>query len=703
MRRAVIGSLAIAFLTIVTMGGAIGPAPAYADVASPGSDGLAPGVPSTPGPSLTPTSIYLASVPDLGLSGYGMTWRVFVTPAPGSGTVDLEVDGTVVTTVTLTAGQIDVYLNWTPTELGAHVGQAVFSGNETYASTTSDPHPFTVWGRWPSSVTVVGNPNPVVRNDTAVFTATVSPNPGSGSVEWRVDGVVVATTTVSGAGTTTYSASFPSVAQHGVQAWFLGTPDYQIGPWRSDGYVENVIGDPVGLSLTLPSDPVPAGDVVVSAVLSPNPGGGTLSWSWVDYLPGTDLPVDPSGTTHIDLGTLTAGPRTLYVRFGGYDQVGPTSAQLAFQVWDSTVTAVTSDRSSAYQGELPVKLTATVATPSVPAGSSVTFLDDVGGVVIQLGPATVDPYSLTASLSTTTLRVGTHTIRARYGGGPWILPSTSAPITVTVLADTAVHATFAPSLTTFYGYKDGYRDTVRLGGVLSERATVTIRIYNSYGTLKRTFSLGWRNAGAYYADWGGKTASGVALPAGKYKVVASLKDVLGHARTFTGYTTLSWRRVTWKSVSVLRYADTGAYYVGVGGGAIYLSGDYSHGIILDSGSMIRDCTGCGWAGGRFVFTVVSTGALAYRYLSLEIRGHGFIDREHPGSLSLIVPSTGQIGLTTAPCMYDITGQGCGLGSFPTSYIDATHHVTAWVWETQAWGDAYDLRYLKLTYQYAVWA
>jgi hypothetical protein len=54
-------------------------------------------------------------------------------------------------------------------------------------------------------------------------------------------------------------------------------------------------------------------------------------------------------------------------------------------------------------------------------------------------------------------------------------------------------------------------------------------------------------------------------------------------------------------------------------------------------------------------------------------------------------------------MYDITGQGCGLGSFPTSYIDATHHVTAWVWETQAWGDAYDLRYLKLTYQYAVWA
>jgi hypothetical protein len=44
---------------------------------------------------------------------------------------------------------------------------------------------------------------------------------------------------------------------------------------------------------------------------------------------------------------------------------------------------------------------------------------------------------------------------------------------------------------------------------------------------------------------------------------------------------------------------------------------------------------------------------------------------------------------------------CGI-PFTSKYVSSTDRVAAWVWMTQAWGDAYDLYYLRLTYQYAVW-
>ena len=128
--------------------------------------------------------------------------------------------------------------------------------------------------------------------------------------------------------------------------------------------------------------------------------------------------------------------------------------------------------------------------------------------------------------------------------------------------------------------------------------------------------------------------------------------------------------------------------------------DYPHGRILDSGAMIRDCTSCGWAGGRFVFAVKAD-VLEYRSMFMQIRGHGFTDREHPGSASLVNPATGLFELTNANCDYDQPGVTCGI-PFTSRYVSSTGRVVAWVWMTQAWGDAYDLYYLRLTYQYAVW-
>ena len=117
--------------------------------------------------------------------------------------------------------------------------------------------------------------------------------------------------------------------------------------------------------------------------------------------------------------------------------------------------------------------------------------------------------------------------------------------------------------------------------------------------------------------------------------------------------------------------------------------------------MIRDCVDCGFAAGNIVFTVVSTGVLAYRNLYLEIKGHAFTDREHPGTSALVDPRTGHLALFTSNYEFDDPDVHWGI-PFTSAYISSTHHVEAWIYMTQAWGDAYDLNWMRLTYQYAVW-
>lgn len=166
--------------------------------------------------------------------------------------------------------------------------------------------------------------------------------------------------------------------------------------------------------------------------------------------------------------------------------------------------------------------------------------------------------------------------------------------------------------------------------------------------------------------------------------------------------TVSWRKAVWKSVDVRVSGDDGTYFVDGGAlGKLYKSVDTVHGIILDSGLMIRDCTACGWVGSRFRFTAKS-GALAYRSLYLQTSGHGFSDREHTGKASILDPLTQEFAETNPLPEYVQPGVTYGV-PFSSNRISSTRRIEAWIWMTQAWGDAFDLHYLRLTYQYAVWA
>jgi hypothetical protein len=644
----------------------------------------------------TPTIVWFSSASHTGTKGYQQSLWVAVYPIPDGGTVDLKEGGTVILSTALSSGS--GLFQWTPQTAGAHQLSLSFSGTAAFAPSISTDWDVEVINPSPDGVVIVASTDPVQRNVDVTFTVTVTPNPGPGSIEWRDENGLLATVALDDNGQAQYTTSFATTGSHGLYATFTGNADWS--PRSSDMYHEQVVGDEVQIVLSVPSNPMPAGDIAVTATVTPNPGGGTVRLHR-QFTSDLDVPLDADGQAVFDLGTFGPTYFTVTAEFLGTATYGTATAELSIAVWSTTDVTLTANTSTATAGELPVVLTATVSPASGLTGQNVTFLDDVDGVVVVLGPVPVGQNATTAMISTSALRVGVHSIRAHYEPSPgsWAFDSTSDPVTVTVAADKVVHATFAPSLATFYPYKDLFRDLVALRGVLEERATVTMKIYSSTGSLKRTLSLGIKGPGAYAANWNGRTATGVAVAAGKYKVVAAFKDARGNTRSFVGYTTVSWRKVVWKSVTLVKNADVGTYYV-ADGGAIYYSPDYPHGRILDTGEMIRDCVGCAWSGGRFAFGLAT--ALDYRSMYLEIRGHGFSDREHTGTMSVVNPKTLALELWTGCPLYDESGVTWGT-PVSKAYVSSTHRITAWVTMTQAWGDAYDLRYLKLTYKYAVWA
>ena len=202
------------------------------------------------------------------------------------------------------------------------------------------------------------------------------------------------------------------------------------------------------------------GPVVFTATLSVDPGGGQIMYTIDSYEPMYE-PVGPGGVTTVNLSGLTAGQHRVHVRFTGYGPYAATDVAIAdFLLQRSSATSLSVNRTTAFVGEMPVVLTASVSTTDGDwAVTSVTLLDDVAGDVVEIGPLDLEPTTRTVTYSSNDLRIGVHSIRARYNAPSSTSPSVSGPVTVTVQADTAVHATFTRSMTTVYPYKDGVKDT----------------------------------------------------------------------------------------------------------------------------------------------------------------------------------------------------------------------------------------------------
>jgi hypothetical protein len=484
-------------------------------------------------------------------------------------------------------------------------------------------------------------------------------------------------------------------------ARFLGNESWST---QSDAAWIWVTGDVTTISMDLPTQPIPPGPRTVHVTLDPDPGEGVLQWSLYPSAQSGEVPIGPGGAAQIDLTELSVGDYILDIIYPGSDTRQRTTSSVRFKVRPATTTTLTTDRTVAYVGEAAPVLKAFVTTADSCTDGTLTIMDDAGSGPVELATPTASICAADGmgyTYVTNALAIGTHNITARFDGGTGLAPSTSEPVVITVSPDTAVHASFKPSSAKVFAYRDGYRDTVTLGGKLDELANVTIRIYTSGGSLKRTWKLGSKDAGSYGVKWNGTTSSGSRVAAGKYTAKATFKDALGHTRTITGKVTVSWRQAAWKTGTVItKYGDQFAYYANETTGHLFKSPDYPRGRTMDAGEMDRNCDPCAFIYGVRAFQL-NTKVIAYRKIYATLYGHGYTDRDHPGTGYAVDPKTGAWEHGTPLPEYMQSGVTHNI-TIPASYVDSSDRVKVVLYMTQKWGDAWDVHALKLHYQYAVW-
>jgi len=136
-----------------------------------------------------------------------------------------------------------------------------------------------------------------------------------------------------------------------------------------------------------------------------------------------------AGTCSISTTALTIGTHSITVQYSGDTQFFAASVSSAAAVKVGGLTSVTSLNASPASVNYGVQVTLSSGVSGTGAGTptgSVTFLD--GSTVIGTGTIAAGD----ATLLTTTLTVGTHTITASYSGDSNYSSSTSAAATVTI-------------------------------------------------------------------------------------------------------------------------------------------------------------------------------------------------------------------------------------------------------------------------------
>ena len=400
------------------------------------------------------------------------------------------------------------------------------------------------------TVTLESSPDPSLVGASVTLTATLAPADATGTVTFRDTtggGSVDVGSAAVGAGVATITTSFGVIGVRDLVAEYSGDGAHPAAVSATHEHrVRSASLIATTTSVGVAPNPATTGTAVTfTATVAPNPASGSVTWT-LDGVIAETTAVGPDGTSTTTRTYPGPGRHLVQARFTEgtvFDE--STSATREVVVTPATTVSLQASRTMAVSGETLVTLTAIMGDQD--AYGSITFRDTLGGSTTSLGTVTLvenpDSSDLVATLSLRLTGPGVHSIAAEYGGGASYPAAVSSPVTITVSADFGVAASgVGVNYATFYPYKDGYRDTVALRGTPAEPLSVVIRVYNSSGRLVRSWSLATRTT-AWAIAWNGRTASGTLLAAGKYKVVQKMRDVPGHVKTLTSYTTLSNKRL----------------------------------------------------------------------------------------------------------------------------------------------------------------
>ena len=359
--------------------------------------------------------------------------------------------------------------------VGSHSITATYAGDASFQTSTSRilSQAITLNS---SVTTLASSANPSAWGQSVTFTANVAAGSGSavptGKVLFKNGAASLAyVSLVNGsAGFTISSLAAGSVA---LTAAYSGDANFA----ASSGTLTQVVNQSV-TTTTLTSTPNPsvAGQTVTVIATITGQYAGTTSGS-VSFMNGSkslgSVPV-ASGKAALTTAFSTVGTNSITAVYGGdVNNQASTSAVLSQVVTvDPTTTTITSSGSPAYAGQ-PVAFTATVTSSygAIPDGEPVAFYDS--GTVIGTG----NTQAGTATMTTSTLSAGVHSVTAVYPGDPSFQNSTSKVFKQTINLNSTTTLLSTSANPNAYGQPITFTATVTSGtpGGPTPAGTVTFK------------------------------------------------------------------------------------------------------------------------------------------------------------------------------------------------------------------------------------
>jgi hypothetical protein len=350
-------------------------------------------------------------------AGQAVVFTIALTPAAATGTVQLLDGATVLANLSAGTTSASVTL-----AVGTHSVTAVYSGDANFNGATSAQVNQLVTTT--TSTSVSASPANSAYGQAVQLTATVTPAPAGGSVQFLDGSTVLGSVAVQG-GSASLSVTTFAVGTHAITAVYGGNGAGYLGS-TSAAFTETVSKDATTATLSSSANPAVAGHAVtLSAAVSPATATGTVQF--LDGAASLGVVTLNHGAASLTTSALAAGSHALTVAYSGdATNAAATSAVLTQSVVKTaTTTALTSSLNPSVSGHA-VTFTAQVS-PSAATGS-IQFVDGSS----LLGTVTVSGGS--AALAVSSLSVGAHSITATYSGDANYTGSASTALTQTVTA-----------------------------------------------------------------------------------------------------------------------------------------------------------------------------------------------------------------------------------------------------------------------------
>jgi hypothetical protein len=277
------------------------------------------------GQSLTPTTTTIASSMPTSQYLQPVTFTATVSPSVANGTVQFFDGAASLGTVALSGGSAS--LTTATLTSGTHSITATYSGDTSYASSTSSSLTQTVTGGTGATTTALTSSlNPSAYGQQVTFTATVSPSGASGTVTFMDGGSTLGTAALDASGVATLSVSSLAVGSHSITAAYSGDGTH-------DSSTSAALSQTVGTAsttTTVASSPNPSKSgrlVTFTATVSSAAATGTVQF--LDGSTPVGTVVLSSGSASLSTAALSTGKHSITAQYGGDGNFsGSTSAVL---------------------------------------------------------------------------------------------------------------------------------------------------------------------------------------------------------------------------------------------------------------------------------------------------------------------------------------------------------------------------------------